>query len=156
MCLSPIRYWQYRNFTQSKWSPVLAGCYQSKINFSFIYLLLSQLHNQSSYLFINTWAILHIYPCAYALYVLPLNIEMCCGLFSHTMYIRVNANTHKWKKRSAKWKAGGQYLELLSILNQPCWNFIIVINVDKKMDHACAIFLKSPWCKDVGIDILSC
>ena len=85
---------QYRNFTQSKWSPVLAGCYQSKISFSFIYLVLSQLHNQSSYLFINTWAILHIYPCAYALYVLPLNIEMCCGLFSHTMYIHTSECQH--------------------------------------------------------------
>ena len=48
--------------------------------------------------------------------------------------------TYKWmptptsggRSGSDKWKASGQYKELLSILNLSCRNFIIVINVEKE------------------------
>ena len=57
---------------------------------------------------------------------------MCFEMLRYIMYIEVNANSYKRRKRSDEWKASGQYLELLSIINQSYWNFIIVINVDKK------------------------
>ena len=112
---------QYCHITQSKWSPVLAGCSQSKINFSFIYFVLSQIHTQSSKQFINTCAMLHIYPCAYAIYLSSLILKYAAE-YSDLLC------TYKWMQTHTS----GQYLEILSILYQSYWNVFIIINVDKK------------------------